>query len=167
MILKYIIIAACILFGVATGNVDARPCAKCVVEGVLECMPTDNVRQLNRQMKRLAKIPEDGIRMISAKMLPAAQGGDNSVCEFALTSFANYVRDKGNSKLTAKAINGFFNAIGRCRGMENRGFLLLQAAQICGAEDIPRFEPYLENKFLAPYAESAVEYIKKPHSVTP
>ncbi len=142
-------------------TIEARPCPRCVVGEVLEHVPTDNVRELNRQMKRLAKVPEDGIRMISAKMLPAAQGGDNSACEFALSSFANYVRDKGDAKLTARAIDGFFNAIGRCRGMENRGFLLLQAAQICSAGDIPRFEPYLENKALAPYAENAVEYIIK------
>ncbi len=159
--MKYLIIIVCILFCAGMGRAEGRPCAKCVVEGVLECVPTDNARELNRQMKRLAKVPEDGIRMISAKMLPAAQGGDNSACEFALSAFANYVRDRGDAKLTAKAIDGFFNSIGRCRGMENRGFLLLQAAQICSSEDIPRFEQYLENQFLAPYAENAVEYIMK------
>ncbi len=159
--MKYFIIAICILFGVATGKVDARPCAKCVVGELLEELPTDNPRVLRTQMRRLSLVTEDGIRMIATKFqLPGK--GDNSTLEFALTAFVNYVLDKGKDKLTEEAKAAFFNAIPKCRGAENKGFMISLTAQLCNTEDIPRFEQFLENKALAPYAEYAVEYIENP-----
>ncbi len=155
----FFILAVGILFFIASGRGEARPCPKCVVSEVLEHMPTSNARELKGQMRRLAKVPEDGIRMIAAKFLPAGKG-DNSTYEFTLTSFVVYVQNAGKDKLTERAKDGFFNAIPKCRGAENKGFLITLVAQLCVAEDIPRFEPYLENEALAPYAEYAIEYIQ-------
>ncbi len=158
--MKHIYIIVAILFFIAPMGAEGKPCPKCVVDELMKELPTDNPRVLKTQMRRLALVPKDGLWLIALRFQPVGKG-DNSTLEFALTAFVNYVRDKDKAKLTEEAKEAFFNAVPKCHGAENKGFLLTLAALLCTEEDIPRFEPYLENKALAPYAESAVGYIKR------
>ena len=133
----------------AAGAQDARQrTAETIVADALAQLPAQTPKAFDSLMQELAATGADGIRMMAAMLVPAAEG-KNAPVEYAINGVVSYVTAAGREELAREIRAGLTDAVAASTDKPNQAFLL-SLLQICSTEeDIPVFVKYADDDYLA------------------
>ena len=136
----------------AAGAQDARQrTAETIVADALAQLPAQTPKAFDSLMQELAATGADGIRMMAAMLVPAAEG-KNAPVEYAINGVVSYVTAAGREELAREIRAGLTDAVAASTDKPNQAFLL-SLLQLCAtAQEAPVFVKYAGDDYLADYA---------------
>lgn len=126
----FITILLAALMPFAAGAQDARQrTAETIVADALAQLPAQTPKAFDSLMQELAATGADGIRMMAAMLVPAAEG-KNAPVEYAINGVVSYVTAAGREELAREIRAGLTDAVAASTDKSNQAFLLSQL-QLC------------------------------------
>lgn len=148
----FITILLAALMPFAAGAQDARQrTAETIVADALAQLPAQTPKAFNSLMQELAATGADGIRMMAAMLVPAAEG-KNAPVEYAINGVVSYVTAAGREELAREIRAGLTDAVAASTDKSNQAFLLSQLQLCATAAEAPVFVKYAADEYLADYA---------------
>ena len=136
----------------AAGAQDARQrTAETIVADALAQLPAQTPKAFDSLMQELAATGADGIRMMAAMLVPAAEG-KNAPVEYAINGVVSYVTAAGREELAREIRAGLTDAVAASTDKPNQAFLLSQLQLCATAAEAPVFVKYAADEYLADYA---------------
>ena len=136
----------------AAGAQDARQrTAETIVADALAQLPAQTPKAFDSLMQELAATGADGIRMMAAMLVPAAEG-KNAPVEYAINGVVSYVTAAGREELAREIRAGLTDAVAASTDKSNQAFLLSQLQLCATAAEAPVFVKYAADEYLADYA---------------
>jgi len=148
----FITILLAALMPFAAGAQDARQrTAETIVADALAQLPAQTPKAFDSLMQELAATGADGIRMMAAMLVPAAEG-KNAPVEYAINGVVSYVTAAGREELAREIRAGLTDAVAASTDKPNQAFLLSQLQLCATAAEAPVFVKYAADEYLADYA---------------
>ena len=148
----FITIFLAALMPFAAGAQDARQrTAETIVADALAQLPAQTPKAFDSLMQELAATGADGIRMMAAMLVPAAEG-KNAPVEYAINGVVSYVTAAGREELAREIRAGLTDAVAASTDKPNQAFLLSQLQLCATAAEAPVFVKYAADEYLADYA---------------
>ena len=148
----FITILLAALMPFAAGAQDARQrTAETIVADALAQLPAQTPKAFDSLMQELAATGADGIRMMAAMLVPAAEG-KNAPVEYAINGVVSYVTAAGREELAREIRAGLTDAVAASTDKSNQAFLLSQLQLCATAAEAPVFVKYAADEYLADYA---------------
>ena len=148
----FITILLAALMPFAAGAQDARQrTAETIVADALAQLPAQTPKAFDSLMQELAATGADGIRMMAAMLVPAAEG-KNAPVENAINGVVSYVTAAGREELAREIRAGLTDAVAASTDKPNQAFLLSQLQLCATAAEAPVFVKYAADEYLADYA---------------
>ena len=148
----FITILLAALMPFAAGAQDARQrTAETIVADALAQLPAQTPKAFDSLMQELAATGADGIRMMAAMLIPAAEG-KNAPVEYAINGVVSYVTAAGREELAREIRAGLTDAVAASTDKPNQAFLLSQLQLCATAAEAPVFVKYAADEYLADYA---------------
>ena len=148
----FITILLAALMPFAAGAQDARQrTAETIVADALAQLPAQTPKAFDSLMQELAATGADGIRMMAAMLVPAAEG-KNAPVEYAINWVVSYVTAAGREELAREIRAGLTDAVAASTDKPNQAFLLSQLQLCATAAEAPVFVKYAADEYLADYA---------------
>ena len=148
----FITILLAALMPFAAGAQDARQrTAETIVADALAQLPAQTPKAFDSLMQELAATGADGIRMMAAMLVPAAEG-KNAPVEYAINGVVSYVTAAGREELVREIRAGLTDAVAASTDKPNQAFLLSQLQLCATAAEAPVFVKYAADEYLADYA---------------
>jgi len=148
----FITILLAALMPFAAGAQDARQrTAETIVADALAQLPAQTPKAFDSLMQELAATGADGIRMMAAMLVPAAEG-KNAPVEYAINGVVSYVTAAGREELAREIRAGLTDAVTASTDKPNQAFLLSQLQLCATAAEAPVFVKYAADEYLADYA---------------
>ena len=148
----FITILLAALMPFAAGAQDARQrTAETIVADALAQLPAQTPKAFDSLMQELAATGADGIRMMAAMLVPAAEG-KNAPVEYAINGVVSYVTAAGREELAREIRAGLTAAVAASTDKPNQAFLLSQLQLCATAAEAPVFVKYAADEYLADYA---------------
>ena len=148
----FITILLAALMPFAAGAQDARQrTAETIVADALAQLPAQTPKAFDGLMQELAATGADGIRMMAAMLVPAAEG-KNAPVEYAINGVVSYVTAAGREELAREIRAGLTDAVAASTDKPNQAFLLSQLQLCATAAEAPVFVKYAADEYLADYA---------------
>lgn len=113
--------------------------------------PGQTPKAFDSLMQELAATGADGIRMMAAMLVPAAEG-KNAPVEYAINGVVSYVTAAGREELAREIRAGLTDAVAASTDKPNQAFLLSQLQLCATAAEAPVFVKYAADEYLADYA---------------
>ena len=136
----------------AAGAQDARQrTAETIVADALAQLPAQTPKAFDSLMQELAATGADGIRMMAAMLVPAAEG-KNAPVEYAINGVVSYVTAAGREELAREIRAGLTDAVAASTDKPNQAFRLSQLQLCATAAEAPVFVKYAADEYLADYA---------------
>ena len=134
----FITILLAALMPFAAGAQDARQrTAETIVADALAQLPAQTPKAFDSLMQELAATGADGIRMMAAMLVPAAEG-KNAPVEYAINGVVSYVTAAGREELAREIRAGLTDAVAASTDKPNQAFLLSQLQLCATAAEAPR-----------------------------
>ena len=148
----FITILLAALMPFAAGAQDARQrTAETIVADALAQLPAQTPKAFDSLMQELAATGADGIRMMAAMLVPAAEG-KNAPVEYAINGVVSYVTAAGREELAREIRAGLTDAVAASTDKPNQAFLFSQLQLCATAAEAPVFVKYAADEYLADYA---------------
>ena len=145
----FITILLAALMPFAAGAQDARQrTAETIVADALAQLPAQTPKAFDSLMQELAATGADGIRMMAAMLVPAAEG-KNAPVEYAINGVVSYVTAAGREELAREIRAGLTDAVAASTDKSNQAFLLSQLQLCATAAEAPVFVKYAADEYLA------------------
>ena len=128
------------------------------IADLLAQLPARNAAQLERNMKEIASLGEEGyVTLISG--LTTSSKGNNALIEYAVGGFTNYATKSGQQISRNMAINAYCKALAKLADKESKAFIISQFDLVGNDTAIPCLESYLTDEQLADEASRALSKI--------
>ncbi len=145
--LIFITILLAALMPFAAGAQDARQrTAETIVADALAQLPAQTPKAFDSLMQELAATGADGIRMMAAMLVPAAEG-KNAPVEYAINGVVSYVTAAGREELAREIRAGLTDAVAASTDKPNQAFLLSQLQLCATAAEAPVFVKYAADEY--------------------
>lgn len=148
----FITILLAALMPFAAGAQDARQrTPETIVADALAQLPAQTPKAFDGLMQELAATGADGIRMMAAMLVPAAEG-ENAPVEYAINGVVSYVTAAGREALAREISAGLSAAVEATTDKANQAFLLSQLQLCATAAEASVFVKYAADEYLADHA---------------
>lgn len=128
------------------------------IADLLAQLPARNAQQLERNMKEVADLGEEGyVSLITG--LTASEKGNNALIEYAVGGFTAYATKNGNQDFRKMAIKSYCTALTKLAHQENKAFIISQFDLVGDDTAIPCLANYLADEQLADEASRALAKI--------
>lgn len=133
------------------------------IADVLAQFPADNKTQLDRNVKALLDLGEEGLTQLIQGFSAPGQG-DNTSREYALQAFSSYVTSSGNEAQRKIAVQAY------CKGLQgltddvNKEFILSQLQLVGNNDAVDCLGAYLGSPYLVSRAANALAQINSPQA---
>ncbi|MEJ5995166.1 DUF1080 domain-containing protein [Pedobacter sp. Du54] len=156
-IVMALLIALCTLTTLAQDKKDERTTTTRIAD-LLAQLPAQSAQQLERNMKEVASLGEEGyVTLITG--LTASEKGNNALIEYAVGGFTAYVSKNGQQNLREIAIRAYCTALTKLTDKESKAFIISQFDLVGNDAAVPYLASYLADEQLADEASRALAKI--------
>jgi len=135
------------------------------IADLLAQLPARNAAQLERNMKEVADLGEDGyITLISG--LSTSEKGNNALIEYAVGGFTAYVTKNGQQALRNMAVSAYCKSLSKLSDQQNKAFVISQFDLVGNDAAVPCLTSYLTDDQLADEASRALVKIGSASATT-
>jgi len=128
------------------------------IADLLAQLPARNAGQLERNMKEVADLGEEGyVALITG--LTASEKGNNALIEYAVGGFTAYATKTGQQNLRSMAINAYCKALPKLTDKQNKAFIISQFDLVGNDAAVACLTGYLADEQLADEASRALAKI--------
>jgi HEAT repeat protein len=135
------------------------------IADLLAQLPARNAAQLERNMKEVAELGEDGyVTLISG--LTASGKGNNALIEYAVGGFTAYATKNGQQISRNMAVSAYCKSLAKLTDKQNKAFIISQFDLVGNDAAIACLESYLTDEQLADEASRALTKIGTTSATT-
>ncbi|KQC01199.1 DUF1080 domain-containing protein [Pedobacter sp. Hv1] len=135
------------------------------IADLLAQLPARNAAQLERNMKEVAQLGEEGyVTLISGLSAPGK--GNNALIEYAVSGFTAFATKNDQQASKNMAISAYCKALAKVSNQQNKAFIISQFDLIGNDNAVACLESYLTNEQLADESSRALAKIGTPTAVT-
>jgi hypothetical protein len=135
------------------------------IADLLAQLPAKDAAQLERNMKEVADLGEEGyVTLISGLTAPGK--GNNALIEYAVGGFTAYATKSGRESLRSMAVSAYTKALAKVSDKQNKAFIISQFDLAGNDAAVSALEVYLTDEQLADEASRALAKIGSPAAVS-
>ncbi|HMI04185.1 MAG TPA: DUF1080 domain-containing protein [Pedobacter sp.] len=135
------------------------------IADLLAQLPAKDAAQLERNMKEVADLGEEGyVTLISGLTAPGK--GNNALIEYAVGGFTAYATKSGRESLRSMAVGAYTKALEKVSDKQNKAFIISQFDLAGNDAAVSGLEVYLTDEQLADEASRALAKIGSPAAVS-
>jgi HEAT repeat protein len=135
------------------------------IADLLAQLPARNAAQLERNMKEVAELGEDGyVTLISG--LTASGKGNNALIEYAVGGFTAYATKSGQQVSRNMAVSAYCKSLAKLTDKQNKAFIISQFDLVGNDAAVTCLESYLTDEQLADEASRALTKIGTTSAIT-
>jgi HEAT repeat protein len=135
------------------------------IADLLAQLPARNAAQLERNMKEVAELGEDGyVTLISG--LTASGKGNNALIEYAVGGFTAYATKNGQQISRNMAVSAYCKSLAKLTDKQNKAFIISQFDLVGNDAAVTCLESYLTDEQLADEASRALTKIGTTSATT-
>lgn len=135
------------------------------IADLLAQLPARNAAQLERNMKEVVELGEEGyVTLISGLSAPGK--GNNALIEYAVSGFTAFASKNGQQASKNMAINAYCKALAKVSDQQNKTFIISQFDLIGNDNAVACLASYLTNEQLADESSRALAKIGSPSALT-
>lgn len=135
------------------------------IADLLAQLPAKDAAQLERNMKEVADLGEEGyVTLISGLTAPGK--GNNALIEYAVGGFTAYATKSGRESLRSMAVAAYTKALAKVSDKQNKAFIISQFDLAGNDAAVSALEAYLTDEQLADESSRALAKIGTPSAVS-
>ncbi|WP_285057714.1 DUF1080 domain-containing protein [Pedobacter ginsengisoli] len=135
------------------------------IADLLAQLPAKDAAQLERNMKEVADLGEEGyVTLISGLTAPGK--GNNALIEYAVGGFTAYATKSGRESLRNMAVSAYTKALAKVSDKQNKAFIISQFDLAGNDAAVSALEGYLTDEQLADESSRALAKIGTPAAVS-